>query len=213
MGRIAAILMVFVPLRPCAMFRMDPTSEKRSVDGQAIMVRAQDKTDIEKGVMVFTLHAMEQEAFSPAAHYQVLGAESKRTSSEGSLWCSEQGKPYERVDNIRKFLAKILKDAKIPEVYKPYSIRHAVITALFQADFDEKQVNAFTGHSNNSHTALNYYYHLDRVWAGKTLAKLMKPVTATPLIQAAINRDHEEGGIEDKEDFELDAKNLFGTEE
>jgi integrase len=70
------------------------------------------------------------------------------------------------MDNIRKFLAKILKDANIPEVYKPYSIRHVVITALFQAGFDEKPVKAYTGHSNNSHTALNYYYHLDRSWAG-----------------------------------------------
>jgi site-specific recombinase XerD len=162
---------------------------------------------------MFTLRAMDQETFSPAAHYQVLRAESKRRGSEESLWCSEQGKPYKRVDNIRKFLAKILKDANIPEICKPYSIRHAVITALFQAGFDEKQVNAYTGHSNNSHTALNYYYHLDRAWAGKTLAELGKPIAVTPKIQAAIDRDHEEGGNEDKEDFELDAKNLFGTEE
>jgi hypothetical protein len=88
-----------------------------------------------------------------------------------------------------------------------------VITALFQAGFDEKQVYAYTGHSNNTHTALNYYYHLDRAWAGKTLAELGKPIAVPPVIQAAIDRDHEEGGNEDKEDFELDAKNLFGTEE
>jgi hypothetical protein len=113
MGRVAAILMVFVPLRPCAMFRIDPTTEKRGVDGKSIMVKAQDKTDVGKGVAVFAL------------------AEVKRRDSEGSLWRSKQRKPYKLVDNIRKFLAKILKDAKIPEVHKPYSIRHAVITALF----------------------------------------------------------------------------------
>jgi hypothetical protein len=213
MGRVAAILMVFVPLRPCAMFRIDPTTEKRGVDGKAVMVKAQDKTDVGKSVTVFTLRAMDQEVFSPAAHYQVLRAESKRRGSEDALWCSEQGKPYKRVDNSRKFLAKILKDANIPEVYKPYSIRYAVITALLQAGFDEKQVNAYTGHSNNSHTALNYYYHLDRSWAGKTLAELGKPIAVTPTIQAAIDRDNEEGGNDDKDDFELDAKNLFGTEE
>jgi hypothetical protein len=213
MGRIAAIWMIFVPCRPCAMFRMDPTTEKQSADGKTITIRAQDKTDIGKGVTVFTLRSMAQEAFSPATHYQVLRTGSKRRGSEEALWCAENGKPYKRVDNIRKFLAKILKDAKIPDVYKPYSIRHAVITALFQAGFNEREVNAYTGHSNNSHTALNYYYHLDRMWAGKTLAELAKPIAVTPEIQAAIDRDHEEGGNEDKEDFELDAKNLFRTDD
>jgi integrase len=156
---------------------------------------------------------MEQKAFSPAAHYQVLRTESRRRGSEEALWCADNGKPYKRVDNIRRFLAKILRDAKIPDVYKPYSIRHAVITALFQAGLDEKQVNAFTGHSNNSHTALNYYYHLDRVWSGRTLEELAKPIVITPQTQAAIDRDHEEGGNEDKEDFELNVRNLFRAEE
>jgi outer membrane protease len=52
-----------------------------------------------------------------------------------------------------------------------YSIRHAVITALFKF-MKETEVNAFTGHSNNPHTSLNYYYHLDKNWAGKVLADM-----------------------------------------
>jgi hypothetical protein len=75
------------------MFRIDPTTEKRCVDGKAIMAKAQDKTDVRKGVTVFTRRVMDQEVFSPAAHYQVLRAESKRRGSEDALWCSEQGKP------------------------------------------------------------------------------------------------------------------------
>jgi hypothetical protein len=90
MGRVAATLMIFVPLRPCAMFRIDPTTEKRGVDGNAVKVKAQDKTDVGKGVTMFTLRTMEQEAFSPAAQYQMLRPESQRRGSECSLWRSNK---------------------------------------------------------------------------------------------------------------------------
>jgi hypothetical protein len=59
------------------------------------------------------------------------------------------------------------------EKYKFYSARHAAIDALFsKLKLDEKSVNAYTGHSHNSHTALNFYYHLNKVWVGQKLASL-----------------------------------------
>jgi hypothetical protein len=46
-----------------------------------------------------------------------------------------------------------------------------LITKLFTF-LTEQQVNAFTGHSQNSHTALNNYFHIDRNWAGAKLLEL-----------------------------------------
>jgi integrase len=47
-----------------------------------------------------------------------------------------------------------------------YSFRAATIQALFDAGLSEHEVNAYTGHSNRSHTAVTFYYHLDKAWAG-----------------------------------------------
>jgi integrase len=74
-----------------------------------------------------------------------------------------------RTDPILYRLSKLIHERGIPEGFTGYSIRHAVITALF-GFMKETEVNAFTGHSNNSHTSLKYYYHLDKNWAGKMLA-------------------------------------------
>jgi hypothetical protein len=52
-----------------------------------------------------------------------------------------------------------------------YSVRHALITFLLSLGFSEVEVNAFTGHSNNYHTALNHYFHLDGNWAGNRIVE------------------------------------------
>jgi hypothetical protein len=58
----------------------------------------------------------------------------------------------------------------IPDRFKPYSIRHALITDLYRRGLSESEVNAYTGHSHRSHTTLNYYYHLDKNWVGASIA-------------------------------------------
>jgi integrase len=75
---------------------------------------------------------------------------------------------YKRTDCIGKALKRLLERMGI-EGYTGYSFRHSMIQALFDAGLDEKQVNAYTGHSNNAHTAVNFYYHLNRMWAAQKL--------------------------------------------
>jgi hypothetical protein len=75
----------------------------------------------------------------------------------------------------------------------------------------EMEVNAFTGHSNNSHTSLNYYYHLDKNWAGKMLVERkvqsMDLIQVVQEVQEPFDRDEEDRIKEDlnqgyKEDLE-----------
>ena len=68
-----------------------------------------------------------------------------------------------------------LGEAGIPPEYTAYSIRHALITALFDMNLSEVDVNAYTGHTNNARTGLTHYFHLDGKWAGTDLAQ-MNPV-------------------------------------
>jgi hypothetical protein len=85
------------------------------------------------------------------------------------IWVSEAGKPFTQSAAICKHLTRLLREAGIPQEYTAYSIRHALITALFDMGLSETRVNAFTGHSNNSHTALSNYFHLDTKWVGQSL--------------------------------------------
>jgi site-specific recombinase XerD len=56
--------------------------------------------------------------------------------------------------SISRLLRQLMTAAGIPKHYVAYSIRHALITALFEAGLDEKEVNAYnTGHSHTAHTA------------------------------------------------------------
>jgi hypothetical protein len=71
-------------------------------------------------------------------------------------------------------------------------------------------VNAYTGHSQNSHTTLNFYYHLDCNWAG---AKLVQPsavssaiVPVSREVQKEIDDDEDSNSGEDSEP-EVDVSN------
>ena len=75
----------------------------------------------------------------------------------------------------------------MPSHYTAYSIRHALITALFDMGLTEVQVNAYTGHSNNAHTAVTHYFHLDSRWVGNDLEK-----TVSKEEEEALERDDEE---------------------
>jgi hypothetical protein len=67
-----------------------------------------------------------------------------------------------------RLLKTLLWAAGIPDVFAAYSFRHALITCLFAREHSE--VNAYTGHSNNSHTALSHYFHLDNRRLGREIA-------------------------------------------
>jgi hypothetical protein len=87
-----------------------------------------------------------------------------------TLWGSKSGVPYKQASALSRLLKELLMSAGIPSEYTAYSIRHALITALFDSGLKETEVNAYTGHSNNAHTALTHYFHLHENWVGHRLA-------------------------------------------
>jgi hypothetical protein len=54
-------------------------------------------------------------------------------------------------------------------MYTAYSVRHALITALFNMGLKEQEVDEYTEHSNNAHTALTNYFYSDENWVGRSL--------------------------------------------
>jgi integrase len=85
-----------------------------------------------------------------------------------------------------------LVDAGIDRKYPAYSIRHALITALFDAGLNESQVNAYTGHSHNAHTAATSYFHLNTKWVGHAIAAESLSPAAVASAESVVEADNGE---------------------
>jgi hypothetical protein len=58
----------------------------------------------------------------------------------------------------------------VPPEYGSYSIKHAVISALFRFGFSRVEKNLFTGHSDLADTAPKFYLKSLNKWPGYRLA-------------------------------------------
>jgi hypothetical protein len=182
MGIAAAIFLIFVPCRTIALIRIDPTAATADDEDESLMAVTKEKTDRGGNQSVIWIRKMHLQAISPRYYWNVLVRRGKRLKCPTALFVSDAGKPYLRSDSIAKAMRGIMTEAGIPAKYNPYSIRHAMINALIDGGLDEKQVNAYTGHSYNYHTAFKYYYHLDPNWAGNKLVPVSEK--AALLIEA-----------------------------
>jgi integrase len=82
-------------------------------------------------------------------------------------------------------------EAGIPPNYLPYSIRHALITYLYELDYSETQVNAYTGHSPNYHTTIRFYYHLDMNAVSRKITELV-PISEQAMRSIMADQEGEE---------------------
>jgi hypothetical protein len=169
MARAAAVFMIFIPCRPIGTWRIDPGSERRSEDGKSVEVQAKEKTNHGKGTTALILRAGPSPNLCPLTVYRILKSEAVRKGLVDTLWGSKSGVPYKQASALSRLLKGLLCAAGVPSQYAAYSIRHALITALFDRGLKETEVNAYTGHSNNARTALTHYFHLDDNWVGKRL--------------------------------------------
>jgi integrase len=162
----------------------------RNSDG-AIIVPAQEKTDSVKSRTELVFRNTSNPRLSTRFYYDLLSDRAQSLGVTDALFCSNDGQKYKRSDSIGNALKRLLQRMDVVG-FTGYSFRHAMIQALFDAGLDEKQVNAYTGHSNSSHTALNWYYHLNKVWAGDKI----RGTDRIPLSQEAQRIILEEGAEE-----------------
>jgi hypothetical protein len=180
MGIAAAVFMVFIPCRTIALIRIDPSQAVFNKVDNSCTVLAKEKTDAGNSKSKLWIREVQEQSLSPQYYFKLLYSRAKRLQCPKALFCSDRGRPYTRTDSIAKALVALLREAGIPPPYKSNSLRHATITSLFAAGLDEKQVNAYSGHSNNYHTALKFYNHLDLNWAGAKLVPI--PESAAKMI-------------------------------
>jgi site-specific recombinase XerD len=70
---------------------------------------------------------------------------------------SQSGTPLHYTQPLSSSIKMVLTAAGVPSFYKPYSIKHAVISALFHLGYSRTEVNLFTGHSELADTAPAFY--------------------------------------------------------
>jgi hypothetical protein len=187
MATAAVAFMVFGPCRPIALIRADPTLARPDPTSNAILVPIQDKTDHGHNKSMLCIRDLPQKYLSPRFWFDFLSERSARLGCPHSLFCSNLGRPYVRTDAINKAGKALLGRARIHPAYGFYSTRHSMISKLYTLGFDEKQVNAYTGHSNNHHTTLNFYYHLDTAWLGSKMASACETAALLPVSSPALN--------------------------
>jgi hypothetical protein len=187
MARASTLFMIFIPCRPVGAWRIRLSTAKWAEDGMSVEVQAKEKMDRGKGAFMFLLHRGKIPNLCPVAVYVLLCKEAERRGLQDIPWGSEKGIPHKQPSAISRHVKLLLLEAKIPSCYATYSILHALITALFAKGLSEPEVNAYTRHSNNAHTDLIHYFHMDEKWAGNDLANFGDreiPAPAAKLIYA-----------------------------
>jgi integrase len=202
-GRVAWILMAFVPLRMSAIWKLDPTTERASTFGDAVEVDTREKTDTMRSRTVAVIRSLEDNRLCPLFHYRLLKNGAANRGAVGTLFCTEGGKPYATNDTIRHGIERQNYDAGISKLFTANATRHAAFNALLKT-MSEQQVNAFSGHSQRAYTLLRYYYHMDSNHAGQQLAKMTAKgevvVSVSEKVQEILEQDEDEGRKEELEE-------------
>jgi hypothetical protein len=193
---------------------MDPKSIVWAKDGSWAKIKSREKTDFGRGCTEFLIRKLPEDALCPVTHLRLLLKGAIMLACYCALWCTAKGRPYSLPNPLLILLKQLLLEAGVPPMYKPYSIRHAWITALCSF-LREQDVNAYTGHSFNAHTVLKANYHQDKHWIGRELAKRnghSKRMHPIPL--AAQQIIDQTDGVEEgeAEDISSDGEEVQGVE-
>jgi hypothetical protein len=174
------------------MIRMDWSNMRRIEVGCVLTAPAKEKMDRSSGCIELVIRKIEIDALCLLPHALLLKQRAEGLGTNDSLFCSDDGKPYAQSAQLSRALKQLLVDAEIDRKYPAYLIRHALITALFDAGLNESQVDAYTGHSHNAHTAATSYFHLNTKWVGHALAAESLSPAAVAGADYVIERDNAE---------------------
>jgi hypothetical protein len=201
LARAVVVFMTFIPCRPIAMIPMDGTKETWKAGGKILTVGTKEKTDKDRGYTELVIRKIVEKNLCPLTLYRLLKARAARLGAGGSLFCSASGVPYTTSAPLSRLLKGLLTLAGIDPQFPAYSLRHVLITALFDGGLEEHEVNAYTGHSNNAHTAATNYYYLNSRWVGRALAGGQVSERAKRLAPPVIARDNELYQKEDMSEY------------
>jgi integrase len=161
---------------------MNTAKRRKRLSDNACIVPAREKTDFGRGVTELVFRHSDERNLSAAWYFEIGIARAESLGCHDALFCSDSGLAYTSPDVLSKSMVLLLYRMGVFG-YTSYSFRHSLIQALIDAGLSEVQVNAYTGHSQKGHTAITWYYHLDKQWAGNIIR------TLSPLAKKVISED------------------------
>jgi site-specific recombinase XerD len=114
----------------------------------------QKKTDFGKGQTELVIRSVPGKWLSPWFHVDHLVNRVQLLRVYDALFCSKKGRKYKRSDSICNTLKRLLRRMGV-EGFTGYLFWYSIIQTLIDAGLDEKEVNSYTGHSNDSPTVQN----------------------------------------------------------
>jgi hypothetical protein len=114
-ARCAFILMVFVPLRMMAIWRLDPTTERPGKSAGVIEVMTRDKTDSKRSHSVVLIRTLPDQRLCPLRHFRLLVQGCLARGASGTLFCSDGGRPYTTNATVRNGVADVIHEQGISE--------------------------------------------------------------------------------------------------
>jgi hypothetical protein len=182
------------------MIRIDWSRIRWIEAGRVLVVPAKEKMDRGRGYTELVIK-IEIKALCPLRHALLLKQRAESLGTNDSLFCSDDGKPYPQSAQLSRLLKHLLVNTGINRKYPAYSIRHALITALFDAGLNESQVNAYTGHSHNVYTAATSNFHLNSKWVGYAIAAESLSPAAVAGADPVVERDNADRQAEEMEEY------------
>jgi hypothetical protein len=147
------------------------------------------------------IRKIEIEALCPLRHALLLKQHAENLGINDSLFCSDDGKPYAQSVQLSRLLRQLVVDPGIHRKYPAYSIRHVLITTLFDAGLNKSQVNAYTAHSHSSHTAATSFFHLNSKRVRHAIAAKSLSHAAVAGADPVVERDNAERQAEEMEKY------------
>jgi hypothetical protein len=175
-GRIGMMLLVYTCCRIQVMYNIVPQKVERNEDWKQRLIPM--KTKVSAGRLKFKvlLQIMDDDGVCPVKTMEFYLRRWKDLSKEQRrFFIRKDGEPIESVRELsNKFLLPYIRNSGVPQPYTPYSAKTAVITALFNEGQTKDRIAAYSGHSNNSSTALKHYHDPTNQWLGFEVAKLSR---------------------------------------
>jgi hypothetical protein len=172
-GRVGVMLLLYTCCRINDMFNTVPERSVWTTSDNCMLLAMRTKVSSRRLNFKLIMH-VEEKSLDPI---DTIREYRRRTEnfkdSQKFFFFQESGELIQSCDKLSAdWLAPYVHEIGIPKEFTPYSIKTAVITALFNCGYSKECVSSFTGHSSNANTALRHYHDSSNKWLGHCLAAL-----------------------------------------
>jgi integrase len=194
------IVLIFSACRLAELGRMErPAEEDHQTDTITLHTITKQRQETKQQIImrrinaaalcpVTTVHAWLKRAPTPSHNRLFYHMQEQPPSASEA----EAGRELKTPDICSRFL-RVMRAAGIPTHYTAYSIKHAVVTRLFELGATEEQIGAYGHWAPGSHTAQRWYNiaTLDKDWLGAKLVGQWLDIepAATPQEQPATSAE------------------------